>query len=249
MIPLIAPEVVAGRMRRRVLRPPEVNPHCLILGDSGSGKDFLVRRLILGRAIPFARAIVLDVTRYHQAPGVLGDPTWAGWGVDVGEGGERASLPAHLDGGRYRVLVPPGEAARTVVTDALGLVDAVGEVVLVVSDAGRITEPPNRGGLGLGGQLSKLLQEGRRRSITVIVCSTSTNYLERGAATQARTKLLGLTSTAEERKRFTEQAGLDGRQYTYAHEALARLAPRQFIYIDWCDGLPAIARTSAGGEV
>jgi hypothetical protein len=244
MIPTVAPEVVAGRMRRRILRPPGVNPHVLVLGDSGSGKDHLVRHLILGRAVPLARAIVLDVTRYQQTPGVLGDPTWAGWGVDVGEGGGRRDLPAHLNGGRYRVLVPPGDAARGVVADALGLVDAVGEVVLVISDAGRVTEPANRGGLGLGGPLARLLHEGRKRSITVIACSTSTAWIESGVKDQARTKLLGVTGGAEQRREFAKLAGLEG-GYAVHREALARLAPRQFLYADWADGAPALGVTSA----
>lgn len=244
MIPTIAPEIVAGRMRRRILRPPGVNPHVLVLGDSGSGKDHLVRHLVLGQAVPLARAIVLDVTRYNQAPGVLGDPTWAGWGADVGEGAELAALPPHLGAGRYRVLVPPGEAARGVVADALELVDSVGEIVLVISDAGRVTEPTNRGGLGLGGQLARLLHEGRKRSISVIACSTSTAWIESGVRDQARTKLLGVTGTAEQRREFAKLAGLEG-GYAAHREQLARLAPRQFIYADWADGAPALAITAA----
>jgi hypothetical protein len=62
---------------------------------------------------------------------------------------------------------------------------------------------------------------------------------------QARTKLLGVTSSAEQRKRFAELAGLDGRQYDGARAQLAELAPRQFLYVDHADGAPALAITSA----
>jgi hypothetical protein len=244
-IPVIAPEVIAGRLRRRILRPPEVNAHLLCLGDSGSGKDFFTRHVVLGLAVPLARAIVLDVTRHQTAPGVLGDATWAGWGTDCGPGGELPELPAHLSAGRYRVLVPAGEHAGHVVRGVLEMVDTVGEVVLVISDAGRVTEPSNRGGLGLGGPVARLMHEGRKRSITVIACSTSAAWAESGVKDQARTKLLGITSSGEQRREFAKLAGLEG-DYAYAREALARLAPRQFLYCDWADGRPALAITSAG---
>lgn len=243
MIPFVAPEVVAGRLRRRILRPPEVNPHVLVLGDSRSGKDYLVRHLILGQAVGLARAVVLDVSP-PSVPGVPGDPTWAGWGIDVGAGCEAGELPVHLGARRYRAIVPGGEAARPFAERVLEQVGAVREVVLVISDAGRITEPANRGGLGLGGLVSRLMSEGAKGALTVIACSTSAAWAEAGVKDQARTKFLGVTSTAEQRKRFAELAGLDG-AHAYGRAALAELAPRQFIYVDWADGAPVLAITSA----
>jgi hypothetical protein len=238
MIPNVPPEVIAGRLRRRILRPPGVNPHLLVLGDSRSGKDFLVRHLILGQAIGLARAIVLDVSP-------MGDQTWDGWGTDVGPGCQLAELPARLEAPRYRVRIPAGAEGRPVAEAALEQVHASRYIVLVISDAGRITEPPNRGGLGLGGVVSRLMSEGAKDALTVIACSTSAAWAEAGVKDQARTKLLGITSTGEQRRDFAKLAGLDGSQFAYARDAHATLAARQFLYADWADGAPALAITKA----
>ncbi len=241
-IPLVPPELVAGRIQRRILRPLVVCPHIAVIGHSRSGKDYLVRRLVLGLAKPLARAVVLDVKLGHDpagcpAPGCAGrgDQTWCGWGRDVAE------LPAHLGTARWRLLVPGGDGAKRTVERALGQLAAVRETVVVLSDAGRITEPPNRGGLALGGLVSRLMSEGASGGLTVIACSTSAAWAESSIKDQTPTKLVGQVSGKKARDDAAHLVGLPG----WARPALDALPDKHFIYADHLDGEPALAIVKA----
>ena len=258
-IPLVAPERVAGRLQRRILRPLVVCPHVAVIGHSRSGKDFIVRHLILGMAKPLARAVLFDVKQGHEpgscgVPGCagLGDQTWCGWGVDVGDGAQLAELPDQLGTGRYRVLVPGAyDTGRAVVMPLLGgrvgdreipsRLGAVRELVVILSDAGRITEPPNRGGLGLAGPVSRLMSEGASGGLTVIACSTSAAWAESSIKDQTPTKLIGQVSGKKARDDVAHLAGLP----SYARPALDTLPDKHFVYADHVDGEPALAIVKA----
>jgi hypothetical protein len=243
-IPLVPAEVVAGRIQRRILRPLVVCPHIGVIGHSRSGKDYLVRHLVLGLAKPLAKAVVLDVKPGHDPQGCpaarcegLGDQTWCGWGRDVAE------LPGHLGTGhcRWRLLVPGGDSARRVAEQALDQLGAVRETVVILSDAGRITEPPNRGGLSLGGRVSRLMSEGASGALTVVACSTSAAWAESSIKDQTPTKLVGQVSGKKARDDVAHLAGLP----SYARRALDSLPDKHFVYADHLDGEPALAIVTA----
>jgi hypothetical protein len=241
-IPLVPPEIVAGRIQRRILRPLIVCPHIGIIGHSRSGKDYLVRHLILGHAKPLAKAVLLDVKTGHDhgscpVPGCAGrgDQTWCGWGIDVSE------LPAHLEAGQYRVLVPGGDSAKQIAERVLDQLAAVREVIVILSDAGRITEPPNRGGLSLGGRVSRIMSEGASGGLTVISCSTSAAWSESSIKDQTPTKLIGQVSGKKARDDVAHLAGLP----SWARPALDSLPDKHFVYADHLDGEPALAIVKA----
>jgi hypothetical protein len=243
-IPLVPPEVVAGRIQRRILRPLVVCPHIGVLGHSRSGKDYLVRHVVLGMTKPLARAAVLDVKLSHDPAGCpvpgcqgRGDQTWCGWGRDVAE------LPDHLGTDHWRLLVPGGDGAKPAAERALDQLAAVRETVVILSDAGRLTEPPNRGGLALGGLVSRLMSEGASGGLTVIACSTSTAWAESSIKDQTPTKLIGQISGKKARDDAAHLAGLP----SWARPALDSLPDKHFVYADHLDGEPALAIVTAPG--
>jgi hypothetical protein len=247
-IPLVPPEVVAGRIQRRILRPLVVCPHIGVIGHTRSGKDYLVRHVVLGMTKPLARAAVLDVKLGHDPAGCpaprcagLGDQTWCGWGNDVGAGCERGELPERLGAARWRVLIPGSDGARPLAERTLGQLAAVRECVVILSDAGRITEPPNRGGLALGGLVSRLMSEGASGGLTVIACSTSAAWLESSIKDQTPTKLIGQVSGKKARDDVAHLAGLPA----WARPALDSLPDKHFVYADHLDGEPALAIVTA----
>jgi hypothetical protein len=245
-IPSAAPEVIAGRIQRRILGSTDDNPHIAVIGPSRSGKDFLVRHLILGTAKPLGRAINLDVKPFH-APidgcGGRGDHTYCGWGIDVGRGCELEQLPEHLGTRRYRVLVPGGyESGRAAVLPVLAYVSAVRQLILLLSDAGRITEPHHRGGLNLAGEVSRLMGEGASTQLSVIACSTSDKWAESAIKDQTPTKLIGTVTGKKARDSVAELAGLPAA----GRRALDSLPAKHFLYADHADGAePALAITKA----
>lgn len=255
-LPLIPPAVIAGRLQRRVLSSLSDNPHIGVIGPSRSGKDYYVRRVILGMAKPLAKAVVLDVKPFHARGPMCaadctqrGDATWCGWGIDVGDRCQLEQVPEHLGPRRYRVLIPGGfEAGRAAVVpligdgDRLGQFATVREVMLVLSDSGRITEPRKRGGLDLGGPLSRLMSEGASTAVPVVACSTSDKWAESSIKDQTPTKLIGGITGKKARDDVANLAGLP----SYARPALDALPLRHFVYCDHADGAePALAITSA----
>jgi hypothetical protein len=255
-LPLVAPEVIAGRLQRRVLGSLSDNPHIGVIGPSRSGKDHFVRFVILGLAKPLAKTVVFDVKPFHArgpkcAPDCSqrGDATWCGWGTDVGEGCQLERMPEHPGPKRYRVLVPGGyDAGRAAVVsligdgDQLGQLAAVREVMIVLSDAGRLTEPKARGGLALGGPLSRLMSEGASTAVPVVACSTSDKWAESSIKDQTPTKLIGGITGKQARDNVANLAGLP----SYARPALDSLPARHFVYCDHADGgEPALAITTA----
>lgn len=245
-IPYVPPEIVAGRMQRRVLGSLSSNPHIGVLAPSRGGKDYLVRHLILEMAKPLAKAVALDVKPFHtpvEGCTGRGDHTLCGFGTDVGDGCQLAELPAHLGARRYRVLVPGGhEPALAAVGRVLDQLGAVREVILYLTDAGRITEPRKRGGLDLGGPLSRLMSEGASTGLSVIACSTSAAWAESSIKDQTPTKLVGGVTGKKARDDVANLAGLP----PYARPALDSLPAKHFIYADHADGAePALAITKA----
>jgi len=229
-IPTVPAEVVAGRVQRRI-RPPEFNPHIAVLGNSGSGKDHFVRWL-LETTRPAERTLVLDVK-----PG--GDPVWNGWGQDV------TDLPPTLaptgpQQCRYRLIVQRGEDGRAAAERALEYAYEVRELTMVIADVGHITERRERGGMALGGAVTRAIGEGRSGSLSVVACSTSAAWAESGVKDQPAAFLFGQTTGAMA-DTFAKLGGLPAE----ARTALATLRPREFLYVDHADGDAALAITRA----
>jgi hypothetical protein len=247
MIPHVLPEVIAGRIQRK-LRPPYFGPHIGVLGHTRSGKDYAARHLIL-LARPRSAVIVLDVKASHHSSicgragcAGAGDATWCGWGRDYLPGDDLGELfrPSREHAHRVRVMVP-AVGGRELVEPVLNRLGAVGECGVIMSDTGHITEPSNRGGLGLGGLVTRRMSEGASAGLWFVPCSTSAAYAESGVKDQVSATLIGQTSSHKMRATFAELAGLP----KHGRAALDVLKPREFLYVDHADGDPALAITSA----
>lgn len=228
-IPVLPFAAVAGRVQRVMAEPTRRNPHQVILGRSRTGKDYLVRYGLLPLLYPVARVVVF-------APKSGEDDTWDGWGQDV----MADELPPDLirtDGESdpfWRVRIRPGslEARAKQGRGLLDLLAELGSVVLVLSDAGHITEHLSRGGMGLGGVVARVMSEGASNRLQVIACVNSTAWSESGLKTQAETMWVGATKGMAERKAFADIAGIPN----YARPELERLPSRKFMYSDDHDG-------------
>lgn len=232
-VPVVAWPQVAGRIQRRILAPPSVNPHMVLLGQTGSGKDHTVRWGILPVLPPFARAVVL-ITKPPVDP-AQPDPRWDGWGNLLGH---PAQLPPGFGDGpdgtpRYVVPCWPGLAGKDDADQLMGQLAAEGELVLIIGDTARLTDRRDRGGLGQESALSKMMSEGRELGLTVIACANSTSWAAAGVKDQAAAVLIGRAG-GEMRDEFAKIAGLETR--SPARAALAGLAPRWWLYSDHADG-------------
>jgi hypothetical protein len=225
--------IVGERLRDQIIRPPAYSSHVVLLGKSGSGKDHTVRWGILPW-LPLARVVVL-VTKMGGE-----DRTWEGFGNWVDAPGD---LPAHLDRGkdgtpRYVLPLQPGRVDRAEVGRLLDQLGDVGQVVVVIGDASRLSTRASDGGLQLERELSNLMSEGREGGVTVIACATSAAWLATGLKDQAAAYMIGQTGGADTLAEFAKMARLPGtaRSVTPERAALATLPERWWLYTDHRDG-------------
>lgn len=241
-VPVVSWAQVAGRIQRRIMRPPGVNPHIVALAQTRSGKDHAVRFGILP-ASPLERVLVL-VTK----PGE--DLTWHGWGNPVAPGELRPGFGRGPDGTpRYLMRLSPGSASRREARALLDQLGAEGEVILVIGDAARLTRSEEQGGLGLEGRLSQMMADGAGNGLTVIACANTSAWAASGIKDQAAAFLIGKSGAAT-REKFADIAGLPRlAEDPGPRQALDKLPARWFLYADQADGelLTAIATPPAAG--
>lgn len=220
---------IGGRLRERVIRPPEYAGHVVVLGQSGSGKDHLVRWGILPW-FPLAPVVVL-VTKQGG-----GDQTWHGYG-NLLDG--PADLPPLLNRGpdgtpRYVVPLPPGRLDRDVVQRLLVQLGDVGECIVVIGDASRLSTRVSDSGTPVERDLSNLMAEGRELGLTVIACATSHKWAAGGIQDQAAAVIIGQTGGGETLAEFAKIARLP--RSGPERSALATLPPHWWLYSDHRDG-------------
>jgi hypothetical protein len=203
-----------------------------VLGQSGSGKDHMVRWGILPW-FPLARVVVL-VTKSGGE-----DQTWEGFGNWLDGPGD---LPAGFGRGpdgtpRYVIPLAPGRVTRREVQRLLGQLADVGEVIVIIGDAARLSTRESDGGLQLERDLSNLMNEGREHGVTVIACATSSGWIAGGLRDQAAAVMIGQTG-GDTLADFAKIAQLPGnaRKQTPERAALASLPPRWWLYTDRRDG-------------
>lgn len=232
-VPAVAWEEIAGRIQRRILRPPEVNPHIVALAQTRSGKDYLIRHGILP-VFPLARVVTLITKRGTS------DPTWDGWGNVITPG----ELPSCFDLGedgtpRYLISLTPGKVTADQARRLLEQIAAEGEMILVIGDTAALTDPASRGGLGCEAILTHMMAEGAGIGLTVIACANSAAWAAAGIKDQAAAVLIGRAG-GDMVGPFADIAGLPRRNVQLGRgterEAIARLAPHWWLYTDHADG-------------
>ena len=219
IVPVVPFANVAGRVQRNWC-PAEANPHHAAFAQTRGGKSHLIRWGILPLAA-LGRMVVIDVK-----PG--GDRTWNGWGEDVtglrpGFGLSATGLP------RYRVRVLPGAEGSEQVRRILEQLAAEGEVIIVVDDAGRVTDNAGRGGMGLGGTVDHMLSLGAATGVTMILGLNSTAWAASGAKDQCGTIWIGVTRSRTMRDNFADVAGLPRE----VRPVLDRIPARHWLYSDY----------------
>lgn len=225
-IPEVVWPRVAGRVQR-TWRGDEMNPHQVAYAQTRGGKDWLWRYGVLPLK-PGARTVVFDVKQ-------AGDETWDDWGDDV----PLAEWRPDEAGVRTRLRVPLGERGEQLTRRSLEALAVIGEHVIVLPDAGRITERRDRGGLNCEGLVTRIMAEGASAGLTVLAGINSTAWASSGLKTQAGRVWIGHTIHAEMRSAFADAAGLD----KHLRPVLDTLPPRKFIYADYFDGPPMLAIT------
>ena len=228
ILPAVEWPRVAGRIQRH-WRPAQVNPHHVAYAMSRAGKDHLWRYGVLPTK-PAARALVFDVKQG-------GDERWDAWGADIALGDWRPTMTHQ----RTRLRVPLGDHGARLTRRALEALLIVGETVVILPDAGRITEPPGRGGLNCEGLVTRMMAEGASHGITVLAGINSTVWASSGLKHQAGHVWLGQTIHADMRSAFADAAGLP----KTARPVLDTLPPHHFVYADYLDGAPMLAVTKA----
>lgn len=241
--------VVGERVRDRIIRPPGYSSHVVVLGKSGSGKDHMVRWGILPW-LPLARVVVL-VTKMGGS-----DSTWDGYGTTLSGPGDLPALISRGNPGgvpRYVVPLQPGRVTSAEVGRLLKQLGDVGEIVIVVGDAARLSTRVSDGGLQLERELSNLMSEGRESGITVIGCATSAAWAATGLKDQAAAVMIGQTGGGDTLAEFAKIARLpgDARARTPERAALATLPERWWLYTDHRDGeiWSRVARPPAAGWI
>lgn len=220
---------VAGRIQRSILRPPDLNPHMVLLAMTRGGKDHLIRWGILP-AFPLERVVVL-VTKHGE------DKTWRGWGNVIAPDDLRPGFGVGPDGTpRYLVPLSPGKASRDEAKQLLDQFAAVGEMILIVGDAARLTQSEERGGLGCEGRLSQMMADGAGNSLTIIACANSSAWAASGIKDQASAVLIGRTR-GDMRDKFADIASLpERRDDPGPRRALDSLRPHWWLYTDNAGG-------------
>lgn len=224
---------IAGRVQRRIIRPPSVNPHIVALAQTRSGKDHLIRWGILP-VVPLGRIVVLVTKR-----GAV-DPTWDGWGNRLAPGELRGGFGCGDDGTpRYLISLTPGKATADDARRLLEMLAAEGEMILVIGDAAALTDPVNRGGLGCEAIVTHMMTEGAGIGLTVIACANSAAWAASGVKDQAAAVLVG-RSGGSMADPFADIAGLSKRNVGLGRgaerDAIAQLAPHWWLYTDHADG-------------
>jgi len=227
----------AQRIQSRIVRPPKVNSQMAVLGQTGAGKDHLVRWGILP-AFPLARVVLL-VTKHGK------EATWDGWGNPVSPGQLRPGFGRGKDGTpRYRVNLIPGQVSEEEARDFLKALAAEGEMIVVIGDTARLTDPKRMGGLNCEGEVNHMMGEGREIGLTVIACANATAWTAAGVKGQAAAIWIG-KSGPDEQGPFADIAGLPKRNVQQGRgaerDALARLPAHSWLYTDHADG-PLFAR-------
>jgi hypothetical protein len=219
---------IAGRIQRQVVRPPEYDPHLVVLGKTGSGKDAMTRWGVLP-CFPLARVVVLITKRGGE------DSTWDEWGNRLARPGDlRPGFGRGPDGTpRYAVPLAPGRVSAAEVRALLEQLAAEGECIVVIGDAARVSTRPNDGGWGLERDLSNMMTEGRETGLTVIALAGSASWAASGIKDQAAAVLIG-QGGGEMRDRFAEIAGLERRGEERA--ALDKMPPHWWLYSDHVEG-------------
>jgi hypothetical protein len=228
---------VAGRIQRRIIRPPDVNPHIAVLAKTGSGKDHMIRWGILP-AFPLERVIVLILK-----PG--GDRTWNGTPGGPGPYGNLIKDPRELRPGfgrgadgtpRYRIPLEPARTSRDQVRRLLEQLAAEGEMILVIGDAARLTTRAKDGGLDLERHVSNMMTEGREVGLPVIASANSASWAAGGIKDQAAAVMIGQAG-GDMRKEFADIANLPSKgPGSEARAAIDRLRAHWWLYTDHADG-------------
>lgn len=235
MTPVVPWPEIAGRMQRRIVRPPEVNPHIVVLAQTRGGKDHLIRWGILP-AFPLARVLVL-ITKRGAA-----DLAWAGWGNEVAAGELRGGSGLGPDGTpRYQIALTPGRVSGDQARRLLEQCAEEGHMIVVIGDAASLTDPVNRGGLGCEPIVTRMMDQGAGNGLTVIACANSASWAASGIKDQAAAVLVG-RSGGDMAGLFADIAGLPKRNVSLGRGAerdtIAGLAPHWWLYTDHADGEP-----------
>ncbi|MGH3523517.1 MAG: hypothetical protein ACRDU4_12000 [Mycobacterium sp.] len=217
----------------------------VLLAATRSGKDHLIRWGILP-VIPLERIVVLMTKR---GAGQYGDDeTWQGWGNLAGPADLAPGFGRGDDGTpRYRIPLVPGRTGPDEVKQLLEQLAAEGEVIVVIGDAGRLTDHKNSGGFGCERHITDMMREGAGIGLSVIACANSSNWAASGIRDQAAAVLIGRSGAAM-RDKFSEIAGLEGK--SPARRVLDTLRPRWWLYTDHADGelLAGITHPPAAGS-
>jgi hypothetical protein len=231
---------VAGRIQRRIVRPPYINPHMVMLGQTRSGKDHTIRWGILP-AFPLARTVVLVTKPVVDL--ARPDPTWRGWGNLLAEPGDlKPGFGCGPDGTpRYLVPLVPGRTTPGQARRLLEQLAAEGEMILVIGDAARLVGSPNSGGLGQERQLTFMMTEGAQLGLTIIACANSSKWAAAGLKDQAAAVLIG-RSGGDMRTEFANIAQLPpslprDEDPHGVRKTLETLRPHWWLYSDHVDGI------------
>lgn len=193
----VRPFAEVGWHVARRFQPFQHNTHHALLGDSGSGKSHTIRYGILAALGPAVTGVIVDLK-----PG--GDRVWRGFGEHVGPG----ELPCPLRPGLWH-LSAPGGLTRAEVRPALEQLAAERSAVVVLDDATTVTDSEGeRGGMGLGGLVDRMLREGRTNGLSAILGLNSPKWAGRGGAkTLCGVYWIG-SASSESLEGFADIAGL-----------------------------------------
>ena len=187
-----------------------------VCGRTGSGKSFLVKRLVAN-----AERLVVYLPKRE-------DGEYRGVYFDAWDGEHaafyRAWLESHRQGGRYHLIYRPEDAFDPAAFDRLCMgVYHAGECTFVAEDlAGYVNE---RGGMGPG--LKTLLTAGRTRGVECWLLTQRPYRIPREVTSQAREAFLFATHEPNDVAYIKEAFGVA------AADALEKLG--QYEYVHWLE--------------
>lgn len=209
---------------------PIDNPHHTIIGQTGSGKSFLIRHGILP-LVKFDHVLILDVKG--------GDPTLAGCGLPVKKlpsqefdwkglfVGKREPKPEQH---WFRLMVPDDPrdrtAARKSVENALMTCYEQGSWVIVCDELRHLTDPKPPF-LGLGPIVEHMWLKGRSRNISIIGASQEPRWLPGSFYSQGSFFWLGRIMDDRAHLRMTEIGGLTRKHIPQ----IASIPKRHWLYL------------------